>query len=212
MGTTQQQPKPLDPERLAALVGRFDIGNPSDAEALNAARMIRRMVGGAGVRFIDALERPDVREALDTALQPVRAKLQDGPALLAAQEETKELRDRLAVVVPKLREVTEALTREIELAAELRKQALQKRVAGVSSGSGEPLHGGLIAVVTVLAIGMLIASAFSESGVDQVKARAAVMPQSEITQPKREPHGRNKGRKGQIRRNGRETNKWTGKP
>src|ERR1022692_1471929 len=101
MGTAQQQPKPLDPERLAALLGRFDIGNPSDAEALNAARMIRRMVSSAVVRFVDAREQADVREALDRALQPVRSPVQNSPALLAAQEEAKEVRDRLSVVVPK---------------------------------------------------------------------------------------------------------------
>lgn len=162
MGTEQQQPKPVDPERLAALIGRFDIGNPSDAEALNAARMIRRMVSSACVRFVDALEQADVRAALDKALQPVRSQPQNSAALKAAQEEARGLRDRLGVVVPKLREVTEALTREMELTAQLREQAAQ--VSNTVSASGGPVHGGLIALVVVLAMMLLFASAFADSG------------------------------------------------
>lgn len=210
MGTAQQQPKPVDPERLAALMGRYDTSNPSEDEAMNAARMIRRMVGSAGVRLVDTLERPDVKEALDRALQPVRSPVQDSPALLAAQQETKELHDMLSVVVPKLRDVTEALMREMELTAQLREHGSKTR-AGVDLGSREPFHGGLIAVMTVLAIWMLVASAFYSDVPDVVETPVAVAPQSEIMQPK-EPHARKKGRKGQIRRTGKETNEWTGKP
>jgi hypothetical protein len=176
MGTAQQQPKPLDPERLAALIGRWDISNSSDTEAMNAARMIRRMVRSAGIRFVDAVELPDVREALDRALQPVRATSHDSPPLLAAQEEAKELRDRLGVVVPKLREVTEALTREMELTAQLREHG-SKTYASVTLGIGKPVHGGLIAVVTVIALGMLVAAAFSDEVPDLVETPAPVATQ-----------------------------------
>jgi hypothetical protein len=210
MGTAQQQPKPVDPERLAALMGRYDTSNPSEAEAMNAARMMRRMVGSAGVRLIDALERPDVREALDRALQPVRSPVQNSPALLAAQQETKELHDMLSVVVPKLREVTEALMREMELTAQLREHG-SKTCAGVDLGCGEPFRRGLIAVVTALAIWMLVASAFYSDVPDVVEPPAAVAPHSELMRPKK-PHAQKKGRKGEIQRTGKETNEWTGKP
>ena len=46
-------------------------------------------------------------------------------ALQAAKTEIEDLRSKLAAVVPKLREMTEALTREKELTAQLRAEATE---------------------------------------------------------------------------------------
>ena len=62
----------FDAERFATLVGRFDLGNPSEAEAINAARVIRRTLAEHNLRFVDAMGRADVMQALDTQFQAVR--------------------------------------------------------------------------------------------------------------------------------------------
>lgn len=120
MPATQQEPKFTDPEaeRFAALWAGFETGNVSEAEAMGKGRIMRRMFAAKGLRIIDALELPEIRRAIDEQLQPVRSAHLDA----AAQAEIEELRGKLAVVVPKVRELTEALTREKELTAKLRGQ------------------------------------------------------------------------------------------
>src|SRR5580658_1331001 len=88
----------FDPEELAKYIARFDTCNPSDAEAANAAKLIRRMMASNGLRFVDAMERADVKQALDRHLQPVR-------------EDSAELKEAFA----KVTELAEQLTREREI-------------------------------------------------------------------------------------------------
>jgi len=113
MATTQQQPRVFDAkaaQRFAALIAGWDTGNPSDeAEEVGKGRAARRMAAERNIRVVDALELPEIRKALDDQMQPVR---QPAPDVAALQAEIKDLRKKLAFVVPKLREVTEALTNE----------------------------------------------------------------------------------------------------
>jgi hypothetical protein len=66
-------------ERFAALMAGFDTGNPSESEAMGKVRALRRMVAaktlpdGTPLRIVDAWELPEIREAIDRQLQPVRA-------------------------------------------------------------------------------------------------------------------------------------------
>ena len=62
----------FDAEKFVSLIARFDTCNPSEAEAMSAAKLMRRMVAGAGLRFVDAMETAKVKKALDAQLQPVR--------------------------------------------------------------------------------------------------------------------------------------------
>lgn len=109
MPTTQSQPKFAveEAERFAALMAGFDTGNPSDAEATGKAKALRRMASAAGLRIVDALELPEIRQAIDEQMQPVRHQ----GDVSALQAENEDLRARLAVVVPKVTELAEELKR-----------------------------------------------------------------------------------------------------
>jgi hypothetical protein len=121
MPATQQGPTftTEEAQRFAALWAGFETGNPSLPEAMGKGRLMRSMTAAKGLRIADALELPEIRKAIDDQLQPVRAANTD----TAAQAEVEALRGKLAVVVPKVRELTEALTREKELTAKLRGQS-----------------------------------------------------------------------------------------
>jgi len=103
-------------QRFAALMAGFDIGNPSEAEAIGKVRVLRRMLVEKGLRLVDALELPEIRQALDDQMQPARQPLADVAALVAeleaADRELDDLRGKLAFAMPKLAEVTERLTNE----------------------------------------------------------------------------------------------------
>jgi cytidylate kinase len=75
MATAQQKRKFTDEEaeRFAALMAGFDTGNPSEAEAISKGRVMRRMAAEKNIRLVDAWELPEIREAVDRQLQPVRA-------------------------------------------------------------------------------------------------------------------------------------------
>jgi hypothetical protein len=99
------------PERFAALIARFETANPSEAEAMNAARALRRMVTMNNLRLVDVLERADVKQALDVQLQPVR---EESPAVKAALEQAGALREELTERTRNVRELAELLKRQEE--------------------------------------------------------------------------------------------------
>ena len=141
----------FDPEEFAKLMARFDTGNPSDAEAASAARMMRRMVASEGLRFVDVMERADVKKALDAQLQPAR-------------EDSAELKEAFG----KITELAQALARERDVSTQLRKEcdllrsgsppppAPSMPVAGIPAGL---VNGWLEAITVALAVVLLIASA-----------------------------------------------------
>jgi Mg2+ and Co2+ transporter CorA len=154
MATAQQQPMVFDAkeaERFAALWAGFDTGNTSEAEAMGKGRVMRRMAAERNLRIVDALELPEIRQALDDQMQPVRQAV---PDVAAMQAELEDLRGKLAFVVPKLREVTDALAKDRTDAVE-----------GMAMGGGIFLGSALVAgtfgmtggiVVFVLALVMLV--------------------------------------------------------
>src|ERR1700694_5974584 len=102
----------FDTQEFAKLMARFDTGNASEAEAMSAARVMRRMVASEGLRFVNVMERADVKKALDAQLQPVR-------------EDSAELQEAFG----KITELAEQLAREREISAQLREQCDRLRSA-----------------------------------------------------------------------------------
>jgi hypothetical protein len=80
----------FDPELFAKLMARSDTGNPSEAEAISAFRLLRRSLVVEDLRLVDVMGRTDVMRALDVQLQPVREK---SPELKAALLDNEMLVD-----------------------------------------------------------------------------------------------------------------------
>ena len=138
----------FDARRFAALISRFDMGNPSEEEAMNAARAMRRMAETAGLRVVDALERPDVRQALDDQMKPVR---QDSGALQEARIEAETLRRELTERTRDVRKLAEQLTQE-------RARGARPAPAPGSHPSVGGINGVLIAAVVVIVAALLVGS------------------------------------------------------
>lgn len=129
----------LDADAFAKCIARFDIANPSEAEAMNAARALRRMVAREGLRFVDVMERADVKQALDAQLQPVR-------------EDSPELKEAFG----KVAQLAEALAREKEITARLRTQLAAGPLGGTISGAGAMARaiGGWNEVIVIVVTGL----------------------------------------------------------
>ena len=143
----KQKPKDVNARRFAAVMAGCDTGNPSEEEAVSKFRALRRMATDAGLRIVDVLEIPDVRQALDDQMRPVR---QDSRELHEVMEQAATLR----------RELTER-TRDVRKLAELlaKKQSGQTGPKVVARRSGESSRGvgvqvvaDLVALVVVLAL------------------------------------------------------------
>lgn len=146
--------------RFAALWAGLDAGNSNEAEAVSKFRALRRMAVGENVRIIDLMGRADVLAALDAQLKPVR-------------EESPELKDAFG----KITQLADDLAREKEISEELREQVddLLATVNEVAStpvippqawprpgrGASDGLvNAGLVAAVSIVAVALMIASAF----------------------------------------------------
>ena len=136
---------PFDAEGFAKLVARFDTGNSNEAEAVSAARALRRMVVSDGLRIVDVMGRADVMAALDAQLQPVR---EDSQELKAAFVEIARLAD---------------LVRQRDEAAAERTPEIGKSsiFAPCPQPAGAGLvNGGLVAAVVISALVLMIATIF----------------------------------------------------
>lgn len=131
----------FDAERFAALMGRFDTGNPSEAEAMNAARALRRMLVEKKVRLVDAIGRPDVMRALDALLQPVR-------------EESEELKAAFLEIA----KYAELARQHAETVNELRRQMAAPAPGGTAPA--DLVNRRLVAVVVMVAVALMIAAEF----------------------------------------------------
>jgi hypothetical protein len=131
----------FDPQHFALLMGSFDTGNASEAEAMNAARLLRRSLAGRGLRLVDVIYRADVMQALDAHLQPVR-------------EESAELK-KLYV---QNAELAERLHGQEQIISELRQQATARPVAQAAGtrGSAHEYLGGFFAFATVMGSAALL--------------------------------------------------------
>jgi len=143
------------------MMGSFDTGNPSEAEAMTAGRLMRRLLVTHGLRLVDVMGRTDVMQALDAQLQPVR---EESPELKEAFQKVADLAD-----LAKQREETAKQREETidelqqELAGRAGSGASPIPQAHVSDGglvSAGLVNGVLVAAVSFAAIALLIASAF----------------------------------------------------
>ncbi len=82
----------INAKRFAALLAGFDTGNPSEEEALAKGRALRRMAADMGLRVVDVMELPDVKQAIDDQMRPKR---QENPALRRALEQVLSLQNEL---------------------------------------------------------------------------------------------------------------------
>lgn len=131
----------------AKLVASYDIGNPSEAEAMNAARLIRRRLWVLGLRFVDVMERADVKEALDALVQPVR-------------EDRSDLNEAFV----KITELAELLAKERETVVSLRAELARNAPAGAArAGPNDAdaglVNGVLVAMAVLVVTALLIAAA-----------------------------------------------------
>ena len=128
MPTAQQKPKSINARRFAPLFAGFDTGNASEEEAMSKGRALRRMAADANMRIVDVLELPEVRQALDDQMQPVRGE----------SKEMQKALEQLAL----LREELTARTRDVRRMAELlaKKQSGQTIPTAPACESGDAAH------------------------------------------------------------------------
>ena len=137
----------LDADTIAKMIARFETSNPAEAEAMTAVRMLRRMLAAAGLRFVDVLERADVKQALDAQLQPVR-------------EDSAELKEAFG----KVRQLADELAQERDITAELRQELASAQPRGRQAYPSPPAAGGglvngVLVAVTVLVVAALLIAA-----------------------------------------------------
>ena len=120
MPNAQQKPKDFNARRFAALLAGFDVGNPSEEEAVSKARALRRMAANANMRVVDLMELPDVKRAIDDQLQPVRTET---PGLRQALEQVAALQEELTERTRDVREMAESLRQREETIEAMRRQS-----------------------------------------------------------------------------------------
>lgn len=130
MPTAQQNPKAINAARFASLMAGMDSTNPCEAEAVNKFRALRRMVVEAGLRIVDVLEMPEVRQAIDDQMQPARQKNGD---LQDALEQVAELREELTERTRNVRELAELLKQQEETANALREDLAAAKYAAAEA-------------------------------------------------------------------------------
>jgi hypothetical protein len=143
----------FDPDEFAKLMASFDTGNPSEAEAMTAGRLMRRLLVNNGLRLVDAMGRADVVAALDARLQPVR---EESPQLKEAFGKITELADALA----REKEITEELRGEVDDLLSTAHEAVANQIIIPPRASDGLVNGGLVAAVSIVAVALMIAAAF----------------------------------------------------
>jgi septal ring factor EnvC (AmiA/AmiB activator) len=154
----------FDCEKFAKYMASFDTGNPSEEEALNSARLARRMCVAIGCRVVDVLGRTDVQRALDERLKPER---ETTPELQAAKEEIADLKDCIDQLQHELNESQRGSEQANELQAAHAEIAALKacierlqrdRKASKRTLPSDPVNGYLIAAVAVPSAVLLVLS------------------------------------------------------
>jgi hypothetical protein len=165
MATAQQQRTAIDARRFAGVFAGFDVGNGSEEEALSKGRLLRRMAAQANLRIVDVLELPEVRQAIDAQLQPVRngaADLQTALEQAAAlrEELTDRMRDvrKLAELLARQKLETEGLRRQVaagagrRVAATMSQSAATRPSLGTQSWFFEAAAAVMVAILLVMAV------------------------------------------------------------
>jgi hypothetical protein len=104
-----EQKSTINARRFAGLIAGADIGNQSEEEASAKMRAARRMAADAGLRFIDVMELPEVKQAIDDLLSPKRS---ESPDLAAAAERIGELENELSERMSDVRTLADRLTEQ----------------------------------------------------------------------------------------------------
>jgi hypothetical protein len=143
----------FDAEEFAKLMASFDTGNPSEAEAMNAGRLMRRLLVSNGLRLVDAMGRADVMAALDARLQPMR---EESPEVKGLENKVTELADELA----REKEITEELRGEIDDLLATAHEVAANQIIIPPRASDGLVNGGLVAAVSIVAVTLMIAAAF----------------------------------------------------
>jgi hypothetical protein len=144
----------FDPEEFVKLIASFDTGNPSEAEAMTAGRLMRRSLVTHGLRLVDVMGRPDVIQALDDQLQPVR---EESPELKEAFQKVADLADLAKQREDIIDELQQELARGAGNCACPMTPSRASQGGLVSAGL---VNGVLVAAVSLATITLLIASAF----------------------------------------------------
>jgi hypothetical protein len=127
MPNAQQNPA-INARRFAALLAGFDTGNACEEEALSKGRALRRMASDAGLRVVDVLELPEVRQAVDDQLRPAR---KDSPQMQEAVDRAEALREELMERTRDVRQLAEMLRQQEETTEALRGQLAAARSSPV---------------------------------------------------------------------------------
>jgi hypothetical protein len=148
----------------------FDTSNDSDEEALTKALALRRMAVKARMRIIDLMELPEVRQAIDDQMRPVR---KPDPAVKEALEHAASLQEELTERTRDVRMLAERLGRQDEEMERMRREyAGARRTAATvrATGPSTPLPGGGVIPgwsvqlgAVVMALAMLMCSLFGNS-------------------------------------------------
>jgi len=115
----QQKPTNFDERRFAALLAGFDLGNASEEEAVSKGRALRRMAANVNMRVVDLMELPEVKQAIDDQMEPVRAK---SAALQEALEHTSALQEELTERTRDVRRLAESLRERDEAIEAMRRE------------------------------------------------------------------------------------------
>jgi hypothetical protein len=172
MPKTQNKPD-IDVHRFASVLAGFDTCNDNDQEAVTKGLALRRMAKTAGMRIVDLMELPELRQAIDDQMLPVR---RPDPAFKEALEHVASLQEELtertrdvAMLAERLgrqEEEMERMRREYAGARSPRMQPAPVRSGGNSSPSASRAvlpAWGVQAGAAVMALAMLLCSLFGNS-------------------------------------------------
>jgi hypothetical protein len=135
MPKAQNKPD-IDAHRFAGVLAGFDVCNASDEEALTKGLALRRMAVKAGMRIVDLLELPEIKEAIDDQLSPKR---KPDPALRGALEQAAALREELTERTRDVRKLADLLRqREEEARAERKRPPVATATPKVAPGPRVP--------------------------------------------------------------------------
>jgi hypothetical protein len=123
MPNAQNNPA-INARRFAALLAGFDTGNGSEEEALAKGRALRRMAADVGLRVVDVMELPEVKQAIDDQMRPART---ESPALQEALHRALALQDELTERTRDVRQLAELLSQQEERAEELSRELTVSR-------------------------------------------------------------------------------------
>lgn len=162
MPNAQNNPA-INVRRFAALLAGFDLGNTSEEEAVSKGRALRKMAENAKMRIVDLMELPEVKQAIDEQMQPMRTEslalneaLEQSAALQKeVMERTRDVR-RLAESLRERDEAIETMRRELSAARSAPVQACAAS-SPASGAPGVPFFGVQIGAALIVVVLLIVA-------------------------------------------------------